>query len=810
MFGEIQLRDEEESETNELSSLSNEKRMDPGFYQYLTLSRELRNYEIDEILFEMEFDEKLQRSLNRLVTPLRNKDLNSFSTACRLRNEYEAFCEDVFASCRKNGLELSTEQSQLLSKLGSNSQKANVEEWTKIKTPKNDAIIQLNKEVFGHETFLPLQKPIINAVLSGRDVFACLPTGGGKSLIFQLPALVERGFSLVIMPTISLIQDQLRRLNQLGLTYIHCESSSKGKAALTALKKYLRATKRPKSVPATAKDTEPKFVFLTPEKLNQNRGLLNILQELHKCNRIQRIVIDEAHCVSEWGHEFRISYLQMNLKLRFPNIQILAMTATATKLVRKDIIARVGLQNSLYFSRDLRRPNLRYLVYPRSGYGTGYKELSKLILKDYIGMTGIVYAGTRKLCGHLAQHLKNNGIIAAAYHGQISPENRKEALQKWIEGSIEVIVGTIAFGMGVDKPDVRFVIHYNFSKSVENYYQESGRAGRDGKPADCIILFNEREDLNLKNFLNRFGRNMRKHSHKEVKNDPFQREVDSKTQYQLRLMLKYCKEKTICRHKFQLLYLGQEGSVVEDCGDMCDNCLLKHHHNTINLMKEFREVLKFFNGLASHLEAGLPQLDDKMTEDRLKGILLGYRGHWIWHRSQEARLKKNVIFGLMRGQKKEIIDQFVESLVQGSYLKYRTEEEEVEGGSNKFHYFLTLNRCFYKYITKRISKNDNSFNLKISDEDREQPDQNKLKPLKSLLKNQSMPQFEQQLQNLSQKKKIQNQSISRQKTHFFSSDHRQSPFRSQDYDFSQFDEQLSAQNQPSELTKKLKKTKGNL
>jgi ATP-dependent DNA helicase RecQ len=397
------------------------------------------------------------------------------------------------------------------------------------------------KRIFGFDHFRAGQEPVVRDALAGRDVLALMPTGGGKSLCFQLPALLQPGVTLVVSPLIALMQDQVRLLddNDIPASFIN---SSLNPAELS------RRT-------AALLRGDYKLFYLAPERLLLADFLNGPLRTLSEGIGINAFVIDEAHCVSEWGHDFRREYRQLSvLRRRHPQIPMLAFTATATPRVRTDIVAQLALRNPAIHVASFNRPNLFYRV--RAKNKDTYAEV---LAEARGGGPGIIYCLSRRRVDELALELQGDAIRARPYHAGLDAAVRRDNQEAFIRDDIQVIVATIAFGMGINKPDVRWVAHYDLPKTLEGYYQESGRAGRDGDPARCTLYFGA-SDIRTSEFL-------------------IAQKVDPDTgaaldaeqriaRQQLRQVLNYA-ESTECRRAVQLRYLGE--TFTGACG-ACDNC----------------------------------------------------------------------------------------------------------------------------------------------------------------------------------------------------------------------------------------------
>ena len=394
----------------------------------------------------------------------------------------------------------------------------------------------LLKNVFGFDQFKGNQKAIIKSILSGNNTFVLMPTGGGKSLCYQLPALMSEGTTIVVSPLIALMKNQVDMIRNFGADtgIAHVMNSSLSKAELLQVREDLVNKKT-------------KLLYVAPESLTKEETL-----EFLRGLDIAFFAIDEAHCISEWGHDFRPEYRRLRpiINAINPKLPIIALTATATVKVQQDIMKNLEIQDAKIFKSSFDRPNLYYEVRPKT------KDVVKDIIK-YIksnpGKSGIVYTLSRKKVEELAETLQVNGIKALPYHAGLDSQTRKENQDKFLMEEVDVIVATIAFGMGIDKPDIRFVIHHDIPKSLEGYYQETGRAGRDGGEGNCIAFY-DYEDIHK---LEKFNKG------KNVAEQEIARELLNET-------VTYA-ESPVCRHKLLLHYFGEEYEK-ENCG-ACDNCL---------------------------------------------------------------------------------------------------------------------------------------------------------------------------------------------------------------------------------------------
>lgn len=396
-----------------------------------------------------------------------------------------------------------------------------------------DRLHLILQRYFGHTAFRPYQREIIQDLLDGRDVLAVLATGGGKSLCYQVPALMGNGVTLVISPLIALMKDQVDDLQARGISAEALNSSCS-----------YATTRR---VLAELKESLVQILYVSPEKAVDD-GFLTLITSLP----ITLIAIDEAHCISMWGHQFRPEYRSLAvLKERFPEVPMVALTATATPDVRDDIARQLNLNDPEVYVGSFNRENLKYAVVPKED--DAYERL-RVYLRRRRGNAGIVYTATREGAETLAARLRADGFSALSYHAGMTAAAREEAQNRFISGKISIICATSAFGMGIDKPDVRFVVHYDMPKTLEAYYQESGRGGRDGRKSDCILFYHDDDARRLRSFIDR-----------DLPSE-FQREV---ARSKLQKMVDYCTEAG-CRRERILEYFGERANT-HPCGG-CDAC----------------------------------------------------------------------------------------------------------------------------------------------------------------------------------------------------------------------------------------------
>jgi ATP-dependent DNA helicase RecQ len=391
---------------------------------------------------------------------------------------------------------------------------------------------------WGYSSFRPRQQAIVEALLSGRDVAAVMPTGGGKSLCYQLPAVAAHRTAVVVSPLIALMRDQTAQLEQMGIPAAALNSSIDG-AEQNAIR-------------MRARQGAYRLLYLSPERLLQP-GLLDWLRAVDPAY----FAIDEAHCISEWGHEFRPEYRELRtLRQHFPDAPIAAFTASATQRVRHEMLALLGLRAPHLSIASFFRANLRYTV--REASAKDQDALLLSVVERHEGESMVVYAPSIKRVGETAAFLRDAGVSAVAYHGQMETSERGTNQSAWMNDEANVLVGTVAFGMGINKPDVRAVVHLSLPKSIEQYYQEAGRAGRDGEPADCVLLWRKADSALLAHFINEV-------QDPEERERGWQRYHVSKRFAESGTQPSHCRHRQICRH------FG-ETPKWETCG-ACDVCL---------------------------------------------------------------------------------------------------------------------------------------------------------------------------------------------------------------------------------------------
>jgi ATP-dependent DNA helicase Q1 len=413
-------------------------------------------------------------------------------------------------------------------------------DWETGRFPWSDEIQSTLGSTFGLGSFRPLQLSCINAVMSRKDVILIMPTGGGKSLCYQLPAVMNHGVTLVISPLVSLMEDQLMSVRKYGIESQMLNASSSKQHVNNVYGDLIDKN-----------NTSLKILYVTPEKVSKSKVLMSNLEKAYENNRLSCIVIDEVHCTSQWGHDFRPDYKVLGiLKRQFPWTPVMGLTATATDVVLEDCKKILNLKTCLVFKASYNRMNLFYEVREKpTAHKDQMSDMAEIVKRKFTKQSGIVYCLSQKDVEQVCVDLCDRNISASCYHANMPPADKTKVHTLWLANKIQVIVATIAFGMGIDKKDVRFVIHHTLSKSMENYYQESGRAGRDGLPAVCVLYYK------LGDMFRQSGLTYKEHA--GLRN--------------LYSMMKYCINDTRCRRYLIASHFGEVWKQT-DCDKMCSIC----------------------------------------------------------------------------------------------------------------------------------------------------------------------------------------------------------------------------------------------
>ncbi|KAI0200352.1 hypothetical protein F4808DRAFT_429521 [Astrocystis sublimbata] len=425
------------------------------------------------------------------------------------------------------------------------------------------------KDRFRMSGFRHNQLEAINATLAGKDAFILMPTGGGKSLCYQLPAVVSKGktsgITVVVSPLLSLMQDQVDHLTALNISAATYNSSTPSDA-----RKYILDVMKHQYP-----ENSFRMLYVTPEMINKSQIFMNSLADLYRNKKLARLVIDEAHCVSQWGHDFRPDYKELrNFRDRFPEVPLMALTATATQNVIMDVKHNLGIDKCEQFTQSFNRPNLYYEVRRKEKGNTA--TIAELINSKYPGETGIVYTLSRKSAETIAKQLREHGIDSDHYHAGVDADEKTQVQRDWQEGKIKVVVATIAFGMGIDKPDVRFVIHQSIPKSLEGYYQETGRAGRDGEQSDCYLYYTYGDVVQMRKLI--------------TENDG-NKEQQERQIIMLSMVAAFCDNQSDCRRVEILRYFG-EAFTKAQCNSTCDNCTANNQFEQKDFTKYALAVLE--------------------------------------------------------------------------------------------------------------------------------------------------------------------------------------------------------------------------
>ncbi|WP_417203452.1 DNA helicase RecQ [Acetoanaerobium sticklandii] len=526
------------------------------------------------------------------------------------------------------------------------------------------------KTYFGYDEFRNGQDKLIESIIEGRDALGIMPTGGGKSICYQLPAIALDGITIVISPLISLMKDQVDSLNELGINAAFINSTLDNGEFLQILEG-IRANSY-------------KIVYVAPERLNTD-SFINLVKDI----RISLVAVDEAHCISQWGHDFRPSYLEIP---RFINSlkqrpAVAAFTATATKEIIKEIKRLIGLRNPIEVTTGFDRPNLYYQVLKVSNKS---KFLIEYLNENFKTESGIVYCATRKSVESLVKILNDKGFSTVGYHGGMNSEERQNNQDEFILGNKRLIVATNAFGMGIDKPDVRFVIHYNMPKNMEAYYQEAGRAGRDGEKSDCILLYSASDIVKQKLM---------------IQNDDIDPKRQEMLYKNLQYLVNYCNTNDCLRN--QILNYFDEDSASDKCKN-CSNCI--DSSEMIDITLEAQKILSC-----------IYRVNQRYGANMVIQVLRGSKNKKIL----EARLDNVSTYGIMKEYSDSAISEIIMTLVSSGYihmthdkypvLKLTSKSADVLSGKTKLHHkkHLLQKKDEKEKASKSIKGGNIDFNIEL-------------------------------------------------------------------------------------------------
>ncbi|KAJ7734925.1 DNA helicase [Mycena maculata] len=514
------------------------------------------------------------------------------------------------------------------------------------------------KRVFRLDSFRRNQFEAIDATMAGRDVFVLMPTGGGKSLCYQLPAVCRggktKGVTVVVSPLLALMHDQVNRLLEKDIDAVLLTSS-------TAEEESRNITARMYG------NSKPTLLYITPERLKISSNLKNMLANLYRRRELARFVIDEAHCIATWGQDFREAYQDLHtLRDDFPDVPIMALTATADQKTMDDILGRLKLRNPAIFKQSFNRPNLNYRVVPKGSVD----EMVSFIKGTHQDKTGVIYRTGRDNCEKLAKKLREKGLNAKHFHAKMDNVDKETALAQWQSGECHIMVATIAFGMGIDKADVRFVIHYDLPKTMSGYYQETGRAGRDDLPADCVLYYSYKD---LRPILSMI---------RDPKDPNTTRESIERQEQAVRAVVQYCENESVCR-RIQILQHFGEKFDKKDCHGLCNNCANEGLFVTQDVTKEAKSVL----ALVQSLERGR----ENVTLDHCRNIYKGANTAQV----RDKGHNNHPAYGAGKDLSKELVELLFNRLL---YLDVLV-ERSIQTNSKWHQQYLKLGPCADDFLT---------------------------------------------------------------------------------------------------------------